>query len=240
MWIFCLTNVIVACSYVVSNSWPVVQSELFCLKTVIVACWLSSYVCACPELETAYMQAIITAERKSRESLEKKDFIMFRSIGFFTIRKSDAFLSDYLTDLKLHNTKKIVKNCPSGVWTHNPRITTSAPTHEQSQQATITAFIQNISLWKAGNKLETACEQATIRAVKQNISLWNAERVLKREISWCSVYWEIAFVAFSPKIRSDSFWNQFIRQCVCVYLIFGNPVHISNQWYSKFRYVDFK
>ena len=26
-------------------------------------------------------------------------------IGFFTIRKSDTFLSDYLTDLKLHSTK---------------------------------------------------------------------------------------------------------------------------------------
>ena len=27
------------------------------------------------------------------------------SIGFFTIGLSDAFLSDYLTDLKLHSTK---------------------------------------------------------------------------------------------------------------------------------------
>ena len=27
------------------------------------------------------------------------------TMGFFTIRKSDAFLSDYLTDLKLHRTK---------------------------------------------------------------------------------------------------------------------------------------
>ena len=28
-----------------------------------------------------------------------------KSIGFFTIGLSDAFLSDYLTDLKFHNTK---------------------------------------------------------------------------------------------------------------------------------------
>ena len=29
-------------------------------------------------------------------------------IGFFTIGLSDAFLSDYLTDLKLHSTKKFL------------------------------------------------------------------------------------------------------------------------------------
>ena len=34
-----------------------------------------------------------------------------------------AFLSDYLTDLKLHRTKSISsKIAPSGVWTHNLRI----------------------------------------------------------------------------------------------------------------------
>ena len=27
------------------------------------------------------------------------------AFGFFTLKKSDAFLSDYLTDLKLHRTK---------------------------------------------------------------------------------------------------------------------------------------
>ena len=41
------------------------------------------------------------------------------SFGFFVIRKSDAFLSDYLTDLKLHSTKYIsLKNCPQ--WGLNP------------------------------------------------------------------------------------------------------------------------
>ena len=29
----------------------------------------------------------------------------YEIIEFFTIRKSDAFLSDYLTDLKIHSTK---------------------------------------------------------------------------------------------------------------------------------------
>ena len=28
-----------------------------------------------------------------------------KKVGFFTIKKSDTFLSDYLTDLKLHSTK---------------------------------------------------------------------------------------------------------------------------------------
>ena len=28
-----------------------------------------------------------------------------RAFGFFTIKKSDAFLSEYLIDLKLHRTK---------------------------------------------------------------------------------------------------------------------------------------
>ena len=38
------------------------------------------------------------------------------SVGFFTIRKSDAFLSDYLTALKLHSTKSILsKMAPSVV-----------------------------------------------------------------------------------------------------------------------------
>ena len=27
------------------------------------------------------------------------------TVGFYTIRKSEAFLSDFLTDLKLHRTK---------------------------------------------------------------------------------------------------------------------------------------
>ena len=40
---------------------------------------------------------------------------------FFTIRKSDAFLSDYLTDLKLHRTKYILsKIAASGVWAQKP------------------------------------------------------------------------------------------------------------------------
>ena len=35
------------------------------------------------------------------------------SFGFFMIGLSDAFLSDYLTDLKLHSTKiNFIKNCP--------------------------------------------------------------------------------------------------------------------------------
>ena len=45
---------------------------------------------------------------------------LFEAFGFFTIRKSDTFLSDYLTDLKLHSTKKISsKIVPNGVWTHD-------------------------------------------------------------------------------------------------------------------------
>ena len=42
---------------------------------------------------------------------------------FFTIGLSDAFLSDYLTVLKLHSTKQISsKIVPSGVLTHNLQI----------------------------------------------------------------------------------------------------------------------
>ena len=45
-------------------------------------------------------------------------------IGFFTIKKPDTFLSDYLADLKLHSTKQILsKIVPSGIWTHNFLIT---------------------------------------------------------------------------------------------------------------------
>ena len=35
----------------------------------------------------------------------EKEIKFYSLIGFFTIRKSDAFLSDDLTDLKLHRTK---------------------------------------------------------------------------------------------------------------------------------------
>ena len=42
------------------------------------------------------------------------------SIGFFTIGLTDAFLSDYLTDLKLHIKNYILSNIAhSEVWTHN-------------------------------------------------------------------------------------------------------------------------
>ena len=34
-----------------------------------------------------------------------QDHMLMCTFGFFTIRKFDAFLSDYLTDLKLHRTK---------------------------------------------------------------------------------------------------------------------------------------
>ena len=39
------------------------------------------------------------------KNLFKPKYFSQLTIGFFTIRKSDAFLSDYLTDLKLHRTK---------------------------------------------------------------------------------------------------------------------------------------
>ena len=50
--------------------------------------------------------------------------VLANTIGVFMICQSDAFLSDYLTDLKLYTQNKtnFVKNCPSGVWTHNLQI----------------------------------------------------------------------------------------------------------------------
>ena len=41
--------------------------------------------------------------------------VLFKIIRFFTIGQSDAFLSDYLTDLKLHSTNKFCQKFHSGV-----------------------------------------------------------------------------------------------------------------------------